>query len=76
MAFKVVAQERADGDYDVIAAFNIEMFECTEKQVEHYAQEAKEWLDSQDFNVVILDLSNVTDVIERFYIHGEEDDKG
>lgn len=63
MTFQAVVTPREDGDFDVIASFNVETLAQCNKSALQLAQDFLQWeqVDKQSF---IMELENVTDVIE------------
>ena len=69
MSFKAVVIKREDGDYDVLCGFNVEQCELIGgKSANEYAKEFTEFLRSDDVQAKIIDIQNITDVIESEYI--------
>ena len=69
MPFKAVVIKREDADYDVVAAFNIEMCDMVNgMSAIQYAKEVKTFLRNSNVDCEIIDIANVTDVIEEEYV--------
>lgn len=69
MAFKAVVIKREDADYDTLASFNIEMCDIAGgKSAIDYAKEFKSFLKNSGIDCEIIDIANVTDVIEEEYV--------
>jgi hypothetical protein len=63
MTFQAVLSPREDGDYDVIAAYNVETLAKAEKSALQLAQDFLQW-EEVDKQALIMEMENVTDVIE------------
>lgn len=62
MTFKVVARKRDDGDFDTVAAFNVEEFKLRDMDATNEAKDLQEILEDE---TVILTVANVTNVIKK-----------
>ena len=70
MSFKAVVTKREDGDYDVLCGFNVEQCELIGgKSADEYCKEFVDFLlNDDDIKAEIIDIQNITDVIESEYI--------
>lgn len=69
MTFKAVVIKREDADYDTLASFNVETCEIAGgKPAMQYAKEFKSFLSNSGVDCEIIDIANVTDVIEEEYV--------
>ena len=71
MTFQTVVIPREDGDFDVIAAYNVETLAQNDKDALQLAQDFLQW-EEVDKQAFIMELENVTDVIEHDLIGMEE----